>query len=146
MLPQADFVSINCPRTRETLGLMNARTFGLMRRHAYFVTTARGGIHDEAALRAALAAGAIAGAGLDVWAKEPPPHDHPLMAFDNVLVSPHTAGVTRESRANIARIAAEQMLDILDGKPPSRVLNPAVWPAYAARFAANFGFAPAPPD
>jgi len=62
-----------------------------------------------------------------------------------VLVSPHTAGVTRESRANIAKIAAEQMLDILDGKPPARVLNPDVWPAYAARFEQTFGFRPAAP-
>ena len=145
MLTQADFVSINCPRTAETMNLMNARRFGLMQKHAYFVTTARGGIHDEAALEAALAAKAIAGAGLDVWFKEPPLKDHPLMRFDNVLVSPHTAGVTRESRANIARIAAEQMLDILDGRAPSRVLNPAVWPAYAARFERSFGFAPAAP-
>lgn len=145
MLPQADFVSINCPRIKETMNLMDARTFGMMRKGAYFITTARGGIHDEAALAEALRSGALAGAGLDVWYKEPPPHDHPLMAFDNVLVSPHTAGVTRESRANIAKIAAEQMLDILDGKPPARLLNPEVWPAYAARFERTFGFAPQRP-
>jgi len=145
MLPQADFVSINCPRIKETMNLMNARAFGMMRKGAYFVTTARGGIHDEVALADALRNGAIAGAGLDVWFKEPPAHDHPLMAFENVLVSPHTAGVTRESRANIAKIAAEQMLDILDGRPPSRVLNLEVWPAYAARFERTFGFAPAAP-
>ncbi len=144
MLAQADFVSINCPRTAETVGLMNARTFGLMQKHAYFVSTARGGIHDEAALFDVLSNKAIAGAGLDVWFKEPPPKDHPLMAFDNVLVSPHTAGVTRESRANIAKIAAEQMLDILDGRPAARVLNRAVWPAFAARFERTFGFAPQP--
>ena len=115
-----------------------------MQKHAYFVSTARGGIHDEAALFDVLSNKAIAGAGLDVWFKEPPPKDHPLMAFDNVLVSPHTAGVTRESRANIAKIAAEQMLDILDGRPAARVLNPAVWPAFAARFERTFGFAPQP--
>ena len=146
MLPQADFVSLNCPRIASTLNLMNAQTFALMRPHAYFITTARGGIHDEAALTEALRTGAIAGAGLDVWLREPPPHDHPLMAFDNVLVSPHTAGVTRESRANIATIAAEQMLDILDGRPPARVLNPEVWPAYAARFERCFGFSPTAPE
>ena len=84
----------------------------------------------------------IAGAGLDVWEKEPPPHTHPLMAFDNVVVSPHTAGVTVESRTNIARIAAEQMLDILDGKRPERLLNPEAWPAYRARFERILGFSP----
>jgi D-3-phosphoglycerate dehydrogenase len=145
MLKAADYVSINCPRTRETERMIDARAFGLMRKGAYFVTTARGGIHDEAALEQALASGHLAGAGLDVWAKEPPAKDHPLMRFDNVLVSPHTAGVTKESRANIARIAAEQMLDLLDGKPASRILNPEVWPAYARRFEQTFGFAPAAP-
>ena len=85
----------------------------------------------------------IAGAGLDVWAKEPPPHDHPLLAFDNVLVSPHTAGVTHEARANMGTIAAEQLLDTLDGKRPPRIVNPEVWPHYAERFERAFGYAPA---
>ena len=145
MLPQADFVSINCPRIAETMNLMNADRFALMQKHAYFITTARGGIHDEAALTKALEEKRIAGAGLDVWFKEPPPHDHPLMEFDNVLVSPHTAGVTRESRNNIAKIAAEQLLEILDGRAPTRVLNPEVWPKYAERFERTFGFKPTPP-
>ena len=87
------------------------------------------------ALAAALTAKQIAGAGLDVWEDEPPPSDHPLLQFDNVVVSPHTAGITRQSRHNIARIAAEQMLDILDGKKPPRLLNPEVWGTYSDRFA-----------
>lgn len=144
LLRAADVVSVNCPRTRETEGMIDARAFALMRPHALFITTARGGIHDEAALAEALRQGKLAGAGLDVWAREPPPLDHPLLQFDNVVASPHTAGVTREARDNIARFAAEQMLDVLDGKPPSRVLNPQVWPAYAARFERSFGFAPMP--
>ena len=73
----------------------------------------------------------------------PPPHDHPLMQFDNVLASPHTAGVTTEARENMGRIAAEQMLDALDGKRPPRVVNPEVWPIYVGRFERTFGFAPA---
>ncbi len=101
-----------------------------------------GGIHDEAALAAALTAGHVAGAGLDVWEDEPPPPDHPLLHFDNVVVSPHTAGITRQSRHNIAKIAAEQMLDILDGKKPPRLLNPEVWVAYSDRFAGILGFRP----
>jgi D-3-phosphoglycerate dehydrogenase len=144
LLRAADVVSINCPRTPETEGMIDARAFALMRPHALFITTARGGIHDEAALAEALRQGKLAGAGLDVWAREPPPLDHPLLQFDNVVASPHTAGVTREARDNIARFAAEQMLGVLDGKPPSRVLNPQVWPAYAARFERSFGFAPMP--
>jgi D-3-phosphoglycerate dehydrogenase len=146
LLREADVVSINCPRTRETTGMIGAREFALMRPGVLFITTARGGIHDEAALTEALRSGHLTGAGLDVWATEPPRLDHPLLAFDNVVVSPHTAGVTREARDNIARIAAEQILDIFDGKPPARALNPEVWPAFAVRFERTFGFKPAAPS
>jgi D-3-phosphoglycerate dehydrogenase len=142
LLRQADYVSVNCPHTQETRGMMGAAQFALMQQHAYFITTARGGIHDEDALAAALTAKQITGAGLDVWEDEPPPSDHPLLRFDNVLVSPHTAGITRQSRHNIARIAAEQMLDILDGKKPPRLLNPEVWEVYSGRFARILGFRP----
>ena len=65
-----------------------------------------------------------------------------LLQFDNVLASPHTAGVTREARENMGRIAAEQILDALDGKRPPRIVNPEVWPAYVKRFEKTFGFAP----
>jgi len=142
LLRQADFVSVNCPLTKDSRYMLNERAFGLMRPEAYFITTARGFIHDENALAEALAAKKIAGAGLDVWEEEPPPHDHKLMAFDNVLISPHTAGATVESRENMARIAAEQVLDILDGKRPPRLINPEVWPAYRERFAGIIGFSP----
>ena len=81
LMAAADFVSINCPRTAETLGMIGAAQFASMQPHAYFVTTARGGIHDEQALAAALRDKRIAGAGLDVWDKEPPPHDDPLLAL-----------------------------------------------------------------
>jgi len=142
LLRDSDYVSVNCPLTAETRGLIGAAQFVLMREGAFFITTARGGIHDENALEAALAAGRLAGAGLDVWATEPPPPDHPLLRFDNVLVSPHTAGVTRETRANMGRIAAEQVLDALDGRAVRRKVNPEVWPRYAQRFAEKFGFKP----
>jgi D-3-phosphoglycerate dehydrogenase len=142
LLRLADYVSVNAPYTRETKRLIGAREFALMQMHAYFVTTARGGIHDENALADALAAKQIAGAGLDVWEDEPPPHDHRLMAFDNVLLSPHTAGATHESRDNMARFAAEQLIDILDGKRPPRLVNPNVWPAYCERFVRILGVRP----
>ncbi len=142
LLRNADFVSVNCPLTAETRGMIGAREYGLMKPTAYFITTARGFIHDEAALEAALRDKTIAGAGLDVWSKEPPPAAHPLLRFDNVIVTAHTAGVTREARANMGRIAAEQMLDALDGRPVARIVNPQVWPAYAKRFERAFGFVP----
>ena len=84
----------------------------------------------------------IAGAGLDVWEKEPPPAEHPLMKYDNVIVTPHMAGVTAEARVKMGQIAAEQILDALDGKPVARIINPQVWPDYAKRFEKAFGFSP----
>jgi D-3-phosphoglycerate dehydrogenase len=122
--------------------MIGAREFGLMQPHAYFITTARGFIHDERALADALREKRIAGAGVDVWDKEPPSSDHPLLAFDNVIASPHTAGVTREARANMGKFAAEQLILALDGKRPPRIVNPQVWPAYAKRFEATFGIRP----
>jgi D-3-phosphoglycerate dehydrogenase len=143
LLRRSDYVSISCPLTKDNRGMIGARQYALMQKHAYFITTARGFIHDEAALADALRNKQIAGAGLDVWAKEPPPPDHPLLQFDNVLASPHTAGVTKEARENMGRIAAEQVLDALDGKRPPRIINPEVWPVYVKRFGQAFGFAPA---
>lgn len=142
MLRLADYVSVNCPHTAETRGMMGAKQFATMHKHAYFISTARGGIHDEAALAEALRDGQISGAGLDVWEEEPPPSDHPLLQFENVIASPHNAGITRQSRHNIARIAAEQLLEVLDGKHPPRLLNPEVWPAYCDRFEKILGFRP----
>jgi D-3-phosphoglycerate dehydrogenase / 2-oxoglutarate reductase len=142
LLRRSDYVSISCPLNKDNRGMIGAREFALMQQHAYFITTARGFIHDETALADALRNKRIAGAGLDVWAKEPPPPDHPLLQFDNVLASPHTAGVTKEARINMGRIAAEQLLDALDGKRPPRLINPEVWPHYVTRFARTFGFTP----
>src|SRR5246500_2536702 len=142
LLRRSDFVSINCPLTKESRSMIGAREFALMPKHAYFITTARGFIHDEVALEAALRDKRLAAAGLDVWSKEPPPAEHPLLQFDNVLASPHTAGVTREARENMGRIAAEQVLGALDGRRPPRIINPEVWPHYSERFAKTFGVAP----
>jgi D-3-phosphoglycerate dehydrogenase len=99
-------------------------------------------VHDEAALYDALVSGSIAGAGIDVFHDEPPDPSHPLLTLDNVVASPHTAGITVEATRDIARATAEQWLDIFAGKVPPRLLNPDVWPAYADRFAARFGARP----
>ncbi|MGC2778908.1 MAG: hydroxyacid dehydrogenase [Bradyrhizobium sp.] len=143
LMRRSDFVSINCPLTRDSRGMIGPSEFALMQPGAYFITTARGFIHDEAALLEALSDKRIAGAGLDVWSKEPPPPEHPLLQFDNVLASPHTAGVTREARQNMGQIAAEQLLAALDGGRPPRLINPEAWPLYSARFRETFGVAPA---
>ena len=143
LLQRADFVSINCPLDDSTRGMIGAREFALMQKHAYFITTARGFIHDERALAEALRSKTIAGAGIDVFEKEPPPPDHPLLAFDNVIASPHMAGVTHQARSNMGKIAAEQLILALDGGRPPRIVNPQVWPAYTRRFERAFGIRPA---
>jgi D-3-phosphoglycerate dehydrogenase len=133
LLAQSDVVSLHCPRDATTLKMMNADTFAQMKPGALFINTARGGLHDEAALTQALTSGHLAGAGLDVWDQEPPPLDHPLLAMDNVFATFHTAGVTHEARRNVAAIGAEQILQLLAGQRPPRLVNPEVWPAFEKR-------------
>jgi len=140
---EADYVLVCCPLSDETAGMVGAAQYALMKPGAYFVTCARGGIHDEMALADALREKRIAGAGLDVWDPEPPLPTHPLMQFDNVLVSPHTAGVTHESRIKITTIAVEQLLGAFDGQRPPRLLNPEAWPMFCRRFEKVFGKSPA---
>lgn len=133
LLEQSDFVSLHCPRDAGTLKMMDDVAFGRMKKGAIFITTARGGIHDEAALAQALQSGHLAGAGIDVWDREPPPLDHPLLACDRVFATFHTAGVTHEARRNIAQMAAEQIALLLAGGRPPRLVNPEVWPAFERR-------------
>jgi len=116
-LARADFVTIHCPKTKETVGLINAARLQRMKPTAILVNTARGGIVDEPALEAALKTGQIAGAGIDVFAKEPAAVDHPLLKLPNVVVAPHVAGVTVESRDRMAITTVQNILSMLDGKP-----------------------------
>ena len=139
VLEQSDFVSLHCPRDKDTLKMMDAAACAKMKKGAVFVTTARGGIHDEAALHEALTSGHLMGAGVDVWDQEPPPLDHPLLKLDNVVATYHTAGVTNEARRNMATYAAEQIVGILKGGKPPRLINAEVWPAYMKRFEALMG-------
>jgi D-3-phosphoglycerate dehydrogenase / 2-oxoglutarate reductase len=143
LLSESDFVTLHSPRTDETLGMFGAREFRAMKDTAVFVTTSRGGITDEAALSEALIRGDIFAAGVDVFWEEPPGPDHPLMALDNVLVTPHHAGITNEANHNMSVGAAEQWIDILRGERPPRLVNPEVWPAYQDRFERILGFRPA---
>ena len=140
LLARADFVSVHCPRSDQTMNMFGRAQFAAMKRTAYFVNTARGGIHDEPALAEALAAKTIAGAGLDVFLVEPPPANHPLLAFENVIATPHTAGVTAESLHNLSKSAATQWIDLFDGRRPPRLVNPEAWLRFAGRFERIFGF------
>jgi D-3-phosphoglycerate dehydrogenase len=125
---EADFITIHCPKNSETTDLFDARRLALMKPAAYIVNTARGGIINELALHEALANGKIAGAGIDVFEKEPAPIDHPLLKLSNVVVAPHMAGVTRESMDRMAINTVRNILSVLDGQPiRENAVNPEVF-------------------
>lgn len=142
LLAESDFITVHCPRTDETLGMFGRAEFKAMKSTAVYVVTARGGITNEQELADALKARDIVGAGVDVFWEEPPGPDHPLMALDNVLVTPHHAGITVEANRNMSVGAAEQWIALLRGHRPPRLVNPEVWPAYQDRFERIMGFRP----
>jgi D-3-phosphoglycerate dehydrogenase len=142
LLQKSDYISVHCPRTKETIGMFGAAEFAQMKPSAYFINTARGLIHKEKDLHDALTQGRIAGAGIDVFDKEPPAPDHPLLKLDNVIATPHVAGVTFESHETLAVGTAEQWIAILNGEVPPRLVNPEAWPLYAQRFEQIVGFRP----
>jgi D-3-phosphoglycerate dehydrogenase len=114
---RADFITIHCPKTPETINLFNAARLAKMKRTAFLVNTARGGIVNERALYSALSERRIAGAALDVFDQEPTPADNPLLTLPNFLAAPHMAGVTREAVDRMAIVTAQNLLSVLDGKP-----------------------------
>ena len=116
-LARADFVSIHCPKSPETVGLFNAARLAKLKPTAYLINTARGGIVDEPALYDALSSGRLAGAGLDVFEQEPPPSGHSLFALPNVIMAPHVAGVTVEAVDRMSEQTARNILSALDGQP-----------------------------
>lgn len=142
LIARSDFIQVTCPLTAETEGLIGRAEFAAMKPSAFFITTARGPVHDESALLDALRSGGIAGAGLDVFHTEPPRPDDPLLHQDNVVATPHTAGITVEAARDIALATATQWAAIFGGRLPPRLLNPDVWPRYCERFEGIFGFRP----
>jgi len=116
-LPRADFVSIHCPKTPETVGMFNTARLRRMKAAAYLISTARGGLIDEKALHDALVSGKLAGAGLDVFEQEPPPVGQPLHSLPNVIMAPHVAGVTVEAVDRMSEQTARNILSALDGEP-----------------------------
>lgn len=139
LLKQSDIVSVHCPLTRETRGMFGAAQYAMMKKGALFISTARGSIHDENALHKSLECGHIAGAGLDVWEKEPPGREHPLLSHPAVMASPHIAGVTHESRERVATMAAEAFGVVASGKLPPRVLNADAAGRFTGRWSSAFG-------
>jgi D-3-phosphoglycerate dehydrogenase len=124
VLPEIDFLSVNCPKNEETTAMVGTPELTAMKRTAFVVNTARGGIVDETALYHALKEETIAGAGIDPFVVEPAPADTPLFELDNIIVTPHTAGVTQESLYRMGYWAAKNVVDCFDGKlNPDNVIN-----------------------
>jgi glyoxylate reductase len=126
LLQESDFVSVHTPLTPETNYLINAEKLRLMKSSAILVNTARGAVIDEEALAIALKEGWIAGAGLDVYEKEPIDPKNPLLAFDNVVLVPHMGSATTQTRSAMSVLAARNLLAVLQGAPPLSWLNPDV--------------------
>jgi D-3-phosphoglycerate dehydrogenase len=124
LLPASDFVVVTCPLTPQTRHLLNAATLALMKREAWLVNVGRGPVVDEAALVAALQEKRIAGAMLDVYEHYRLEPGHPLFSLDSVILTPHLAGMTRESRARMSVAAAEEVVRMLSGERPRNFVNP----------------------
>ncbi len=126
VLARSDVVSVHAPLTEETHHLMNGSRFGQMKRGAFFVNVSRGGLVDEQALLDALDLGMLAGAALDVFAPEPPSPENPLLHRDDVIVTPHIAGVSIASRERMWRMAISSALQVRSGGKPDHIVNPEV--------------------
>jgi D-3-phosphoglycerate dehydrogenase len=123
-LPQTDILTIHLPLGPASRGLIGHEELAALPPHAIVINAARGGLIDAPALHAALTSGAIAGAALDVFDQEPPPPDHPLLTLENVLLTPHNAGLSKEAAIRMAISTARNALAALDGKlDPSMVVN-----------------------
>jgi D-3-phosphoglycerate dehydrogenase len=120
LLMNSDVISVHVPLTRETRGLIGSEEFKVMKRGCLLLQMSRGGTVEEGALVSALEKGILRGAAVDVFEEEPPPDHHPLFGFENVIVTPHTAGMTEEAFIRMAEQAAEGVIAVLKG----RGLNP----------------------
>jgi D-3-phosphoglycerate dehydrogenase len=124
LVRESDFVTVHCPLSPETAGIVGERELGQMKPTAFLINTARGGLVDEEALAAVLRAKSIAGAALDVVEVEPPNGPHPFAEFDNVVITPHLAGGTHGSIEAMEHNAVAEVLRALRGEPPNYSVNP----------------------
>src|SRR5476651_2309609 len=127
LLQQADFVCLTLPLTAETEGLIGAEQFALMGPETIFINISRGKVVDEPALIEALQQRTIRAAGLDVFEREPLPHDSPLLRLNNVVATPHIGSATHETREAMATCAVDNLLAALAGERPKNLVNPAAW-------------------
>ncbi len=133
LLRQSDFVSLHAPMTQQTQGLIGAKEIELMKPTARIINVARGGIVDERALADALERGRLAGAAIDVFTQEPPPPDHPLLRAPNAVLTPHLGASTAEAQERVAVDVAEQILEVLAGRPARYAVNAPALPPETLR-------------
>lgn len=134
LLNASDIVVLACPLTPETTGLISRQRIALMRPGALLINVSRGPVVDDAALIDALASGQVGGAALDVFVTQPLPLDHPYFGFDNVIITPHMAGITEESMMRMGVGAAGEAIRVLSGALPENLRNPEIVERYRARF------------
>ena len=127
LLREADFVCLTTALTNETRGLIGARELGMMKQSAILVNTARGGVVDQRALAEALKQGQIAGAGIDVYEKEPIEPNDPLLDCETAVLVPHIGSATHATRARMSRVASENIVAVLKGERPKFLVNPEAW-------------------
>lgn len=121
LLEKSDVVSLHCPLTEKTQGMVNADFLGKMKKTAYLINTSRGPVLDEEAVAKALKAGDIAGAGVDVLSTEPPKADNPLLGCENCIITPHIAWAGFETRERLLGVLKENIFAFLDDKPINTV-------------------------
>ncbi|MDQ2800150.1 MAG: phosphoglycerate dehydrogenase [Armatimonadota bacterium] len=119
----SDYITVHVPKTKETSGMINAEKLALMKPTVRLINCARGGIIDEAALADAAKSGKIGGAAIDVFSTEPAPADNPLIGVPNIITTPHLGASTEEAQINVALDIAEQIVDVLNGKPARAAVN-----------------------
>ena len=127
LIKESDFISIHVPLIPATKGLISTRQFQMMKKEAFLINISRGEIVDEAALYTALKEGRIKGAALDVYAKEPPSVDSPLLKLDNVITTPHMGGYTIEALKETGMMNVKGIIDVKEGKQPQCLTNPEVY-------------------
>lgn len=127
LLKKADFLSIHVPLTKDTRKMIGARELEAIKNGAFIINTARGGILDEEALYNAIKNGKLSGAALDVFEEEPLSPQSKLLELENVIVTPHSAALTRESKKRMARIVADDVVRVLKKRRPVYIVNPEVF-------------------
>ena len=120
---ESDYITVHVPKTKETTGMINADKIALMKPTVRLINVARGGILDETAVAEAVKSGRIAGAAIDVYTTEPAPADNPLLGVANILTTPHLGASTEEAQVNVALDIAEQIVEVLNGKPARAAVN-----------------------